>query len=205
MTQAFLNEPTIEAARDRYLKRWHLDSVKSAWNGRKPSQAQFSRRFYKDWERRQKFLASRGVGSTELAVQHSSEQSREVVENGMVAILERLKQNTVAVEPEPEVENLGPEADEQVSNILAILNRMGGVTKHVVESEVEAPKFVKPENFDELPRSGQVYFFLHRAVEAGQSYAIVPVKRGVAAEAISQIKDDGRQYLAVASDLVQAK
>lgn len=203
MTQAFLNEPTIEEARERYLKRWHLSSVKEAWNGKKPTLAQFKKRFGADYARRQAWLAKQNGGAGALAVAHSDDQRQEVVENALVDILERIKTGQV-----PEVENLGSaDEDEPVSGILAILNKHRAPVaeaKTEVADTTEQPKFVKPENFNELPRSGQVYFFLHRAQEAGYDYAIVPLKRGVAAEAISQIKDDGRSYQSVASDLISA-
>ena len=200
-SQVFLNEPTIEAAREKYLTRWHLQSVKDAWNGRKPTIAQFKKKFGPAYAKRQAWLARTGQGTsaTALAVVEREDVAQAVAEAVAAAL-----SATEEVEDEPEVENLGVDVDETIQKVLALLNKQGDTQAVEADSTEDAPKFVKPENFNELPRSGQVYFFLHRAVEAGQSYAIVPVKRGVAAEAISQIKDDGRDYGTVASALVKA-
>lgn len=208
-SQTFLNEPTIEAARDAYLSRWHLPSVQASWaqlNGRKPTLNQFKARFGKDYEKRQKWLAKQDEsrGGTVIAL----DERDDVVQ----AIAERVLAEIVGTKVE--VENLGhPEPVEvkvEPDSIIAKLKAKSKVVKEVEaeaettdEVEDEAPKFVRPENFDELPRSGQLYFFLHRAQEAGYDYAIVPLKRGVAAECISQIKDDGRSYQAVASALIK--
>lgn len=199
-SQVFLNEPTIEAARDKYLTRWHLQSVQDAWNGKKPSLAQFKKKFGDAYTKRQAWLAKTGQGksATALAVDEREDVAQAVAE----AVASALGSNVEDSEPEV---NLGQEVvDETVQRVLALLNKQETPAKVTDSKEEPEQKFVKPENFNELPRSGQVYFFLHRAVEAGQSYAIVPVKRGVAAEAISQVKDDGRSYASVASALIKA-
>lgn len=200
MTQAFLNEPSIEQAHEAYLKRWHLDSVKTAWNGRKPSIAQFKKRFGKAYSTRQAWLARHGQGATAVAV--AEDQKLDVAQSAAEKLLELL--SGIAATEEPEVEeDLGPVFVEE-SEKDTLIEKLARMSAPVSKQEPEQ-RFVKPENFDELPRSGQVYFFLHRAKEAGFSYAIVPLKRGVAAEAISQIKDDGRDYGTVASDLISAR
>ena len=204
MTQAFLNEPTIEEAREVYLKRWHLETVQSAWNGRKPTIAQFKKRFGKAYTTRQKFLA-RGEGTVAVA----TEQHEDAVQ----VIAERVLSLMGGVaSPEPEAEILGSADDIDLDDEkpATVIERLKAKTAPKVNKtkpvqKDDEPKFVKPENFDELPRSGQVYFFLHRAREAGYDYAIVPIKRGVIAECISQIKDDGRSYQSVASDLIKRK
>lgn len=195
MTQQFLNESTIEDAFAAYLKRWHLPSVQTAWQDkagrvRKPSLAQFTKRFGEDYERRQRWLAKRdgSQNGTQLAVAERDDVRQTVAEAVAAAL------SALGVTESEEV-ILGSE-DVEIRN--------GVPSPKPVKAEAEEPKFVKPENFNELPRSGQVYFILHRALEAGQEYAVVPVKRGIIAECISQIKDDGRDYLAVAGDLVSA-
>ena len=200
MVDAHLNEATIEEAHAAYLKRWHLASVQSAWNGRKPSLAQYTKRFGKKYEARQKYLA-RQSGETTIAT-IAADQREDVVQAIAERLLAAVGGGSVT---EPEDVILGLEDAED--NEPTLLQKLGLVTapsKTTTKKEPEQ-KFVKPENFDELPRSGQLYFLLHRAAEAGLSYAIVPLKRGVIAECISQIKDDGRSYQAVASDLVKAR
>lgn len=65
----------------------------------------------------------------------------------------------------------------------------------VLETEdTEIRKFVKPENFDSLPRHTQIFWLMHRAEELGMDYAVIPLRRGVAANAISAIKDEGKSY-----------
>lgn len=194
MTQAFLNEPTIEDAFAAYLKRWHLPSVQAAWQDkagrvRKPSLSQFSKRFSADYERRQRFLTKRddSRNGTQIAVEERDDV-RQVVAEAVAAAL-----GALGVESDGEI--LSSDDEPEVRN---------GVRTLLRNTEDEQPKFVKPENFDELPRSGQVYFILHRAKEADQEYAIVPLRRGIIAECISQIKDDGRDYLTVAGGLVSA-
>lgn len=202
MTQAFLNEPTIEAAHEKYMKRWHLESVQSAWNGRRPSIAQFKKRFGKAYTARQKYL-SRGDKMTTVATR-SDDQRQDAVQSATEKLMALLAEanETEAI--------LGPEVDDDeplpaASTLLERLSIYKGTSKRKVEVKDDEPKFVKPENFGELPRSGQLYFFLHRAKEAGYAYAVVPLKRGVAAECISQMKDDGRDYADVVKALVTAK
>jgi hypothetical protein len=195
-SQVFLNEPTIEEARDAYLRRWHLQSVQQAWGGKKPTLAQFKKKFGAAYTKRQNWLAKNGV----VAV--IEEPTEDMAERVQAAVQATLRSLGIVSEPEPEVKNLGPlDKDAAIDKLATLLKQ--GKRANVADTN-EEPKFVKPENFSELPRSGQVYFFLHRAVEAGLDYAVVPVKRGVAAEAISQIKTDGRLYVDVAEDLLEA-
>ena len=214
MISAHLNEPTIELAHEKYLTRWHLDSVQNAWrNGkgqaRKPTLAQYRKRFGDAYEARQRHLSRTGQGTsaTALAVAEREDVIQGLAEN-LLTILggntDEPEDTILGSEPADEIEQALAVGNEPLSRVLSILGKQKAPQKAEAPAAPEQ-KFVKPENFDELPRSGQVYFFLHRAQENGDGFAIVPLKRGVAAEAISQIKDDGRSYESVASDLVKAR
>ena len=87
MTQQFLNSPSIEEAYEAYLTRWHLPSVQESWTDkagrvRRPSLAQFTKRFASDYEKRQRFLAKRD-GSTngaQLAVAERDDVRQQLAE-----------------------------------------------------------------------------------------------------------------------------
>lgn len=208
-SQVFLNEPTIESAREAYLSRWHLPSVQASWahlNGRKPTLNQFKAQFGSAYSKRQAWLAKQDgtKGGTAVALDERDDVVQAVAER----LLELMGGTKVEVENLGQAEDIDVTVEEKPASVLDRLKAKRTVVEVEAEADTEVaevvePKFVKAENFDELPRSGQLYFFLHRAVEAGQSYAIVPLKRGVAAECISQIKDDGRTYQAVAAALVK--
>lgn len=202
MTQQFLNSPSIEEAYEAYLTRWHLPSVQESWTDkagrvRRPSLAQFTKRFGSDYEKRQRFLAKRD-GTTNGAALAVAE--RDDVRQQLAELLTKLS----GVTTEPEAEILGPDDEQEGTEVRNGVHSILAKLKGETEPEPKAEKFVKPENFDELPTNKQLLFFLHRAIENGDDVAIVPVKRGIIAECISQIRDDGRDYADVASDLISA-
>lgn len=201
MTQQFLNAPSIEEAFAAYLNRWHLPSVQESWTDkagrvRKPTLAQFTKRFGTDYNKRQSWLEKqdeRSAGVDDLAERVAATDAK----------LDRLiGALTGSQDTEPE-EILGSEDEDEVRNGVPtrLLKKLTGNGDAESESK---EKFVKPENFNELPTYKQISFLLHRAIEDGDEYAIIPVKRGIIAECVSQIKDDGRSYADVASDLVSA-
>lgn len=163
MTQTFLNEPTIEGAHSKYLERWSNPAVQKSWKGRKPSLRQFEARFGEAHIARQAFLDSVGSVKTEVMDDRHMDDVQEVAEaiNEALANLSPPRFAELSADPEPEPEET---------------------------SEPEA-RTVKPQNFDKLPNSRQLYFYLHRAIDAGFSFVTIPVKRGVAAEGITLIKD----------------
>lgn len=193
-TQAFLNAPTLEEARESYLTHWHLPSVKSKWNGRKPTQAQFDKAFGEAYAARQRFIARK----TDPVLAEKRLSDIEDVVNALHSSLLGLQQNDDPDEDDDEQD----EDDEQVEtpNILdAIVEQLKGRTIEVededepAEVEVEPVKRVQPQNEDKLPTSGLVYFFLHRAIENGDEFAVVPVRRIVASQGRAMF-DDGASY-----------
>lgn len=174
MIQAFLNEPTIEAAHEKYLERWSTPSVQKSWKGRKPSLNMFKARFGDAHTARQEFLNSQGSVRVQVLDDKSMDDRQDVAEaiNEALAALVPPRFAELSAEPEPE-----PEA----------------------ASGSEA-RTVKPQNFDKLPNSKQLYFYLHRALDNGFSFVTIPVKRGVAAEGIGLIKG-GRSPIDAILDL----
>lgn len=59
---------------------------------------------------------------------------------------------------------------------------------------MEVKQRVKPENFNELPSSGQVYFYMHKARDSGEEFVTIPVRRGIAAIGINSMKEDKKSY-----------
>jgi hypothetical protein len=164
-TQAFLNASTLEEARDLYLRRWHLASVKSAWGGRKPSQAQFNKRFQAKYAARQRFLANKGLIDP---IVDEVDDTRDVL------------------------------ADRQMDSIQDVFEAFVAFMQSQSVTEPQEPAIVaqrvKDENFDSLPTYRQFEFLMHRAIEAGQDFATIPVKRGIVQETISLIKENGLSY-----------
>lgn len=165
-TQAFLNASSLEDARDLYLRRWHLASVKSAWGGRKPSQASFNKRFQTKWEARQRFLANKGLINP-------------IVED-------------VDDEPNTVLEDRSMDSIQAV--VEAVVTALMGQTQEQTEVEAVVQRRVKDENFDALPTYKQVEFMLHRAIEAGEDFCTIPVKRGIVQETIGLIKENELSY-----------
>lgn len=190
MKQAFLNEPTLEDARTAYLTRWHLEPVQTRWNGRKPSQAQFNKAFGEQHEARQVKVGNVRGPNTVLADKNADEiqEVLTALAQGLGLIGGENGSTNDVIEPEQD------ETQELSERLAAMLNGTGvQVESNDEAEEVVVERTVKPENADKLPTTGLVYFYLHRAVENGDEFAVVPVRRIVASAGRSMIAE-GASY-----------
>lgn len=168
MTQAFLSEPSLAEAHEKYLESWTLPTVRARWNNRRPSLKQFEATFGEAHSARQAFLNS--VGQTRNAVldDRRVEAIQELVEASVEETLASLNPPRFAApDADEEPETQGPSAPEA--------------------------RTVKPKNMGKLPTTKQLYFYLHRAIEAGHKTVTIPVTRGEAARGRSMMAE-GKTY-----------
>lgn len=85
MTQAypFLDQPTIEEAYEEHLTGWRSSSIRKSWNYKKPTLLQFTKRFGKSHQARQRQLELAEGGVSVTTVQNGSRQEhiQEMIEN----------------------------------------------------------------------------------------------------------------------------
>lgn len=180
MTQAFLNEPTIEQAHQTYLKSWSLPTVQASWKGRRPSIAQFRARYAEAHTARQSFLSK--VGAQVLDPEPDAvldERRMDDVQAMAEAVAEGVKEA---------LKNLAPPRFAEVSADDLPPAPVVPASQARTTTVEDTGKTVKPQNAKKLPNTKQLYFLLHRALEAGHTLATVPLTRESAAQAISLIK-----------------
>ena len=181
MTQLFLNEPSIELAHKKYLESWSLPTVQASWKGRRPSLAQFRNRYSEAHAARQSFLSK--VGTQVLDPEPDAvldERRMDDLQEMAEAVAEGVKEA---------LKNLAPPRFAEVSAEDLPPAPIKPAPEARTETKAEdTGKTVKPQNMRKLPNTKQLYFLLHRALEAGHSLAMIPLTRGDAAKAISLIK-----------------
>lgn len=180
MTQAFLSEPTIALAHKKYLESWSTPAVQKAWNGRKPTLEKFIERFRDSYHARQMFLkANRDSHTAVLEARRMDDIQAlaEEVHDRIGATLDTLTPPRFAELDEQPAEP--PKEDDEVAQAHAAVE--------------EQKSEVKEKNKNKLPTSRQIYFFMHRAIESGFTYALVPLTRQGAADLRGRIAN-GETY-----------
>lgn len=179
MVRAFLNESSIEDAHEAYLVSFDkLPSVRAAWNGKKPTLAQFKKRFGSDYDKRQKRLGRES--DPILTARHNDDMS-----DLIHAKLQELLSGVQGGEVEPEPVEDEPEDDEVESLDIqamvkdAVAKALGGV---VAPEPAKVERTVSEDNLNALPTPKQVAYFIHRAIENGDQFVTIPTTRGIAAQ-----------------------
>lgn len=180
MTQLFLNEPSIELAHKKYLESWSLPTVQASWKGRRPSLAQFRNRYAEAHAARQSFLSNVGTQVLDVEPDVIDERRMDDVQEMAEAVAEGVRQALANLTP--------PRFAEVSDDDLPPAPKPAAPQVRTETKAEDTGKTVKPQNLKKLPNTKQLYFLLHRAIEAGHSLAMVPLTRGDAAKAISLIK-----------------
>jgi hypothetical protein len=194
MTQAFLSEPTIAAAHKKYLESWSVPTVKKAWNGKKPTLEQFIARFQDPYRARQMYLKA----NPDIRQQVLDDRRMDDVQALAEEVHDRIGETLAALQPPRFAEldeDTAPAPKDEVADAHAAAEEQSAATEQ---------RTVKDKNKGKLPTAKQVFFFLHRAIEAGHGFATIPTDRQTAAE-VRELIANGTSYADAVLDIAKKR